>query len=379
MCGIIAYAGHRDARRIINHGLKKLEYRGYDSWGIGVIDNGQCKVYKKTGKVSVASWRSLPLPKSTMGFGHTRWATHGGVKIANAHPHFSQSRLVCVAHNGVIENFRSLKKKLEKKGYRFKSETDTEVFANLIEDYLKKGLSAFSAIARAFVSCAGRNAFVVYHLKTKQFFALKKGSPLVFGQNGQGEYFIASDLAAFLEHQPKIQYLEDNKILILSSAGFALHSRQAKRELALHFTLPQLKAQEAEKKNYPYFMIKEIMEQPEVLERVRNQEKDLFAAAVRKIQAARQIYFIGAGTAGEVCRCGSYIFAKVAAKSSLAIVASEFTHFQNLLNPEILIIAVSQSGETADTLEAVEKAKRAGCAVIALTNILHSSLCRMAD
>ena len=376
MCGIFGYLGDKEnAAEILLEGLKRLEYRGYDSWGVAVIDNGGIKVDKHTGKTGNAT---VKLPKSTVGYGHTRWATHGGVTDINAHPHLDCNKKIAVIHNGIVENYLEIKKELLKKGHTFISETDTEVIVHLIEENKKKITNDVEAVRLAFLRLDGRNAIVVLFAQTNSIIAAKNGSPIVVGL-GKKENVLASDAAALLPFTRNVIFLDDNNIALVEKKSVSVYSLSTGKNIKPKIQFLDWKIEEAEKGEYPHFLLKEIMDQGKsIADAVSQNEKDLKAFA-SLIDKSFGTYLVGCGTAGHACRAATYIFSMVAKKHSNFCVGSEFSYFEDFLTDQSLLIAVSQSGETADILEAVGAARRHKAKVAALVNVLGSTLNREAD
>ncbi len=378
MCGIIGYFGinNRNAKDILIEGLKRLEYRGYDSWGIAVKSNPRLVVEKFVGPISNFSFSKTI--HGNLGIGHTRWATHGRVDECNAHPHVCCEGKIAIVHNGIIENCFELRKWLVDKGHVFKSETDSEIIAHLIEDFMKKGLSFGMAFFESVRMLKGSYAIVAMHKDKDVLLCAKKDSPLVIGIR-KGEYFIASDVFAFLHRTKNVLFLEDGEMAIISKEGIKIIDVEKSRIVErLHKTL-NWEIENAKKGNYPYFMEKEIMEQPEVLKRAIYQPKDVLRKATEMINNAYGVFMIGCGTSFYACLLASYIFSKVAKKHINVVDASEFKYHVDYLTPNSLVIALSQSGETADVLDAVKMAKTKDSKVMAITNVLGSSLMRMSD
>lgn len=376
MCGIIGYKGNRNGVEIALNGLKKLEYRGYDSWGISTVDMKGAHVFKKIGKIGSININQVNLPKSNIAIGHTRWATHGNVTEKNAHPHFSETKRIIVVHNGIVENYQKLREGLRKEGYKFQTDTDTEVIAQLFEKNLKK-YDLRKALQKTFLSLEGRNAIVVLDSKSKSLMGVRKGSPLVMGIK-ENEYFIASDVPAFLDYTNDVIFLEDYEaaIINLNIEYFNLKSNKKilKKPVKITWTLEQ-----AKKEPYPHFMLKEILEQPETIRLATMQDEEELNAVAKKIKEAYGSFLIGCGTASYAALAGSYFFSKISKKHINYIVGSEFPSHQYFLTDKSLIIAISQSGETADTLEAVEVAKKKNAKIIGIVNVMGSSLMRYAD
>ncbi len=372
MCGIVSYIGDGKASPIIHDALKRLEYRGYDSYGFATLDKGAIHIEKGVGKISDTRPGRLP---GRLGVGHSRWATHGSVTKRNAHPHTDCSGRIAVVHNGIIENFQDLKKGLVKKGHAFSSETDTEIIPHLIEENLSLGFE--NAVIKAVQELKGRYAIAVIKADEKRIVAVRRGSPLIVGR-GKSKTFIASDIPAFLKHTNKVMYLDDNEMVVADGKTrfFNIETGKPvrKRLITIDWDVGQ-----AEKGEYPHFMIKEIMEQKDTIMRAINQNEEAIRKTAEEIGKAYGTFFTGCGTAGKVCLAGEYIFSKVANKHVNFIVSSEFPNYQHFLTDKTLLVTISQSGETADVMEAVETAKRMGVRVISLVNVMGSSLHRNSD
>lgn len=378
MCGIFGYVGFRtEAAQIVLEGLKALEYRGYDSWGIAVVPNELSKIVvkKKIGKIGDATVKEMPL--SSFAFGHTRWATHGGVTELNSHPHLDCTGTIALIHNGIFENYEEVKQKLLKKEHKFLSETDTEVAVHLVEEYLKS-MTFFKAVQKTFNEMEGLNAIIVFHTKEKQLIVARKGSPLVVGY-GKGENFIASDVAALVPHTQTVHFLEDDEMAIVSEESIKIFNAKSGKEInsqkqKLDWTISQ-----TEKGNYPNFMLKEIYEQPGIVAEIAangvSQAKNL-SQIIKKSYGS---YLLGCGSASYVCLAGSYLFSKIAKRHINTAIGSEFGYHLDFLTSKSLVIALSQSGETMDILESVKQARIRGAKIFALVNVLGSSLYRIAD
>ncbi len=373
MCGIVAYKGPKDASKIAFDGLKSLEYRGYDSWGVATLSRSAISVVKDVGKISGSNGVSM-LPGS-IAIAHTRWATHGGVTKENAHPHLDCSGRIAVVHNGIIENYQALKASLS--GHTFVSETDTELIPHFIEELIGRGSGFEDAIRDVAKLLKGRSAFVAVKADSDKLVAVRKGTPLIVGV-GEGEFFIASDINAFFSHTKRVMYLDDGELVIIGGNAefFEIDSgaKVAKRVVEIDW-----QPETAEKEGYEHFLIKEIMEQKETLWRAINQDEAKMLSVASDINGAYGTFLIGCGTAGKVCMAGEYLFSKIAKKHVNAYVASEFPNYTHYLTKKSLIIAVSQSGETADVLEAIEAAKKKGAKVISLLNVFGSTMMRTSD
>ncbi|HJW97278.1 MAG TPA: glutamine--fructose-6-phosphate transaminase (isomerizing) [archaeon] len=374
MCGIIGYVGNKEAAPTLMDSLKKLEYRGYDSFGLATLSDHTLHIEKTTGKISENGvLGSLP---GKIGVGHTRWATHGGVTKENSHPHMDCKGEIVVVHNGIVENYQELKKELLSRGHTFRSQTDTEIIAHLIEENMEQGFE--SAVKRAIERIEGRYALVVMEKGSEELIAVRRGSPLIIGA-GKGENFVASDIPAFLDHTRNVMYLDDHQMAVIRKDRIKFYSLQSGKELQKRIVTIEWDAEQARKGDYPHFMIKEIMEQKETIMRAINQDEKDIQKIAGEINKAFGTFFIGCGTAGKVCLTGEYIFSKVAKKHVNFCFGSEFPNYHHFLKPSTLMITISQSGETADVLEAVEVAKKEGVKVISLVNVMGSTLDRVSD
>ena len=377
MCGIFAYLGQKkNAAAFVIEGLKKLEYRGYDSWGVAYDEGEKLGIYRQVGKISDYDAAKTKFPESTMALGHSRWATHGGVTTENAHPHANANSTIAIAHNGIIENFEELKNELIAKGYKFKSQTDSEVIAHLIDD-LNKKMDFEKAVKEAVKRFEGRYAMLAIKAGEHKIIAARRGSPLIVGI-GEKEFFIASDIPAFLQHTRKVMYLDDNQLVVINNGphffDITTGEKIEKRIIEIN-----LKAEAAEKGEFPHFMIKEIMEQKDTIYRAINQHDEEIKKIAAEIKNAFGTFLIGCGTAGKVCLAAEYIFAKVAKRHVNVVVGSEFPSHQDFLKEKSLVVAVSQSGETADTLEAIKVAKKKGSKVLTIVNVEGSTMDRESD
>jgi glutamine---fructose-6-phosphate transaminase (isomerizing) len=380
MCGIFAYHGpNKKAAEIVLRGLKKLEYRGYDSWGIAAKqEDGLIAVEKHVGKISeVISLNKDLIKPSQIAIGHSRWATHGGVTQDNAHPQTTEDQDIVVVHNGIFENYFELKEELIKKGHQFRSETDTEVFAHLIEEEMDEGFEV--AFKRATKKVEGRYAVLAMHKGEDKVIAARRGSPLITGKADDGAYFIASDVPAFLEYSKDVMYLDDNQMVVIDNDGILFYDLENNKQIEKRVISIDWEEETAEKGDYPHFMIKEIMEQKETLARAINSDMNTIKEVAEAIKNAYGSYIVGCGTAGKVAMVGEYLFANVANKHVNVKFGSEFQSAKHFLTDRSLVIAISQSGETADTLEALEIAKAKGAKIISIVNVETSTMARMSD
>lgn len=375
MCGIFGYIGKKNnAPDIILSGLKLLEYRGYDSWGIAVSSDNKIVTEKKVGKIGDST---LNLKKSSVGIGHTRWATHGGVTKKNAHPHHDCKNTIAVIHNGIIENYQQIKERLVKKKHVFLSETDTEVIAHLIEEYLNTEKTFFEAFRKACLECKGLNAIVALDTKTNQIVASKTGSPLIIGI-GDEEYFIASDASGIIEHTNKLIFIKDGEAVLLKNK-ISLYSMETGEEKKYDIEVVDWKVEASSKGKFQHFMIKEIHEQPKIIQNIATNFDDQINQMAALIDKAFGTFFIGAGTAHYATLAGTYLFSKIAHKHVNTAPASEFNYLEDFIIKKSLIIALSQSGETIDVIEPLNRAREKGGTIASLVNVLGSSIYRMSD
>mgnify|MGYP003393457353 FL=1 len=312
-----------------------------------------------------------------MGIGHTRWATHGGVTVANSHPHLDCKKEIAVVHNGIVENFEELKKVLIKQGHRFISETDTEVIPHLIEEHMKQGFGFSTSVRKTFNQLRGLNAIVVSFAPSTQIVSVKSGSPLVVGI-GKNELYLASDISSFIEKTRKVLFLKDNEMVILGDSIELISAKDGKRLEAIPETV-EWKFELANMGKFPHFMIKEIHEQPVIIRNIAKNYGDEIEGLTKILKKAKGTFFIGAGTAYHAGLTGVYLFSKIADMHVNSAVASEFNYLEHFLTKESLVIALSQSGETIDVVEPLSRAREKGSKIVAITNALGSSIYRMAD
>lgn len=380
MCGIFGYIGPgTNAAAIVLAGLKALEYRGYDSWGVACVPISNKKnnivVKKKAGKIGDASVDELP--ESSLGFGHTRWATHGGVTDENAHPHLDCTKTIAVIHNGIFENYLDFKKKLAASGHRFLSETDTEVIVHLLEEYRRK-LSLVDAVRKVFRQMDGLNAIITIDHNTREMVAARNGSPLIIGL-GKKENFLASDPAALLPHTKTVCFLEDDQLAIITENAITIKDVKTGKILPLKTTNLTWSLAQAQKGKFPFFMLKEIHEQPGLIADIAANAGLQTKTIASIIRHSYGTYMVGCGTAGHAAIAGSYLFSKIAKRHINPAIGSEFGYHLDFLTPRSLVMALSQSGETMDILESVKKARTRGAKIFALVNVLGSTLYREAD
>ena len=374
MCGIFGYVGNKQqAADIVLEGLKLLEYRGYDSWGIAVKQGKKLVYEKHVGKIGDAK---INLPQSALGIGHTRWATHGGVTEKNAHPHMDCTKTIAVVHNGIVENFQELKEELIEKGHKFISETDTEVIPHLLEENLKhEGFS--SSVRDAFNLLKGLNAVVIANAVSKEIVAAKTGSPLICGI-GDEELLVASDASAIVKHTKKVIFLEDNQMVILGEK-LKLISLPDGKEIKSNIHTLDWEFEDAKKGKFKHFLLKEISEQPRVIENIVLNYAEEINHLAKLIKEAFGTFMLGCGTASYSALAGTYLFSRVAKKHVNFSIGSEFNYLEDYLTNKSLVIPISQSGETIDVVDPVAKAKKKGSKIAAIVNVLGSTLYRQAD
>jgi glucosamine--fructose-6-phosphate aminotransferase (isomerizing) len=390
MCGIIGYIGVEEkATNMIMEGLAKLEYRGYDSAGVAVFTPSGIVVDKTKGKlVNLENHlKEVGFPQGYAGIGHTRWATHGEPSDINAHPHWSMDRSVVVVHNGIIENYAELRHELVAEGETFLSETDTEIIPHVIAKYYKDSKDPLKAISNALKQMRGSYALgIMFADHPEKIYAARQGSPLIVGL-GDKENYIASDIPAILAHTRDVYLLEDHDIAILTTDGIELVDMEGN---AIHRDIFHVTwdVAAAEKGGYPHFMLKEIFEQPQVVQdtvasrlqdNMSRPKMDDLGISKEVLDNLDRIYMVACGTAYHAAMVGKYLIERVARVSAIVETASEFRYRDPILDERTLVIVVSQSGETADTLEALRMAKRAGSKVLGIVNVVGSSISREAD
>ena len=390
MCGIVAYIGEKQAYDIVVKGLKRLEYRGYDSAGVALL-NGDMRIYKKQGKVSSLEEEAEGKDVSgSMGMGHTRWATHGEPNDRNSHPHLSESGDLAIIHNGIIENYATLKLGMEKKGHTFHSDTDTEVLAHLIEDVMQNsGLPLADAVRSALKQVVGAYAIVILSKNhPEHLIAARKGSPLVVGLGkDRGEFFFASDATPIVEYTNKVIYLKDGEVAIVENKELIVKSVENVVQVPYVQEL-ELSLEQLEKGGYPHFMLKEIYEQPRSIfdsfrGRFDSSTGELHMRSMEdyadRLKEIKRLILIGCGTSWHAGLVAEYLFEDLARVPVEVEYASEFRYRNPVLYADDLVIAISQSGETADSLAAMDLAKRKGASVFGVCNVVGSSIPRLSD
>lgn len=392
MCGIVAYIGQQQATPIIVKGLKRLEYRGYDSTGISLYNGTEIQTIKTTGKVSdlEAKFQGRDPIQATIGIGHTRWATHGVPNDVNAHPQTSNSGDLVVVHNGIIENYATLKEELIQRGYTFSSDTDTEVLVNLIEDVQKKEqVKLGKAVQIALTQVVGAYAIVVFdHKKPNELVAARLGSPLAIGV-GEGEFFVASDATPFIEYTKNVIYLEEEHLAIIRcDRDISIRKITSDKVIKPYIEKLQMSLENIQKGGYDHFMLKEIFEQPQAIRdtlrgRLLSNEGVITLSSLRehenKFLKARRILIVACGTSWHAGLVAEYLLEKFTRIPVEVEYASEFRYRDPIIFSDDIIIAISQSGETADTLAAINIAKERGAFVFGVCNVVGSSISRLTD
>lgn len=397
MCGIFGYVGKRtDAASVVLEGLKSLEYRGYDSWGVAVVPTANGKRQTENGKSLHFTGNRLPsqivvkknigkigdanvgdMPASSLAFGHTRWATHGGVTEVNAHPHLDCTGTVALIHNGIVENYETIKRDLLARGHRFVSDTDTEVVVHLIEEYGKRMVFP-KAVQKAFLRMEGLNAIIALDAKDGRLVAARSGSPLVVGY-GDGENFLASDAAALIPYTKQVSFLEDGQMAIVGRNGILVFDAKSGGEVRPRVQKLAWNVEQVEKGQFPNYLFKEIHEQPGIVAEIAASGPPRAERLASIIRRAYGAYLVGCGTASYAAIAGQYLFSKIARRHVNWAIGSEFGYHLDFLTEKSVVLAISQSGETIDILESVKKAKDRGAMIVALVNVPGSSLYRLAD
>ena len=390
MCGIIGYYGNKDAIPILINGLKRLEYRGYDSAGIAVTNGGGIDILKKSGKVKEleAAVEDSPL-KGSVGMAHTRWATHGEPNDLNAHPHMDETGTIALIHNGIIENYHSLRGVLQKEGVTFKSDTDTEVLVQLIASFYRRDKLSFEQAVRAALHKV-IGTFGIVALCSEEpdvMVAARHGSPLVLGL-GDGEYFLASDASPIIEHTRNVIYLDEGEMVVLNSDGYTVKQIYKNKVLSKAVTTLDISLEEIEKGNFPHFMLKEIFDQKRTIMDTMRGRLILDEGSAHlgglidcldRIENASRFYITACGTSWHAGLIGKYLIEEYAHIPVHVEYASEFRYRKVIIDSNTVVIAISQSGETADTLAAIKKAKEMGALTVGICNVVGSSISRETD
>ena len=388
MCGIVGYIGEKNSVPILIEGLKRLEYRGYDSAGLGLLVDNQPVIIKRKGKVSQLEKLVSEKPLSAkVGIGHTRWATHGEPNEINAHPHASEDGKLFLIHNGIIENYMTIKNQLLKMGYTFKSQTDTEVLAQLIDSYLKKGNKLFKAVRLALAEVDGTYGLaIISSEEPDRIVAARKGSPLVVGI-GENENFVASDVAALIAYTKQIIYLDDGEVIELTQNSYTTKTVYDE-DILKEITEVNMSLEEIDKGGFETFMLKEIMEQPDsVLNSMRGRllasegtaKLGGIESMVDKIVKSKRIIFCACGTSWHAALVGKYMFEQYLRVPTEVDYASEFRYRNPIIHPEDTVFFISQSGETADTLAAMREASMKQALCVGICNVVGSTIARESD
>lgn len=378
MCGIFGYIGNKtDAANIILGGLKRLEYRGYDSWGVAVLSNKGISMTKKVGAIGdIDNLDSLP--KSKIGIGHTRWATHGGVIENNAHPHFSEDMQFALAQNGIVENYLKIKGNLLIKGFKFITETDTEVIVRLIEEKLRSTDDLSRAVRLAFGEIKGRNTVIIL-AKDGQIIAARGGSPLVIGTNRDGEVYFSSDTLSFAGVVEKMLVVDNNQMVICNDGRLNLVDIKSGKNLKYVFEKISFETEKVGKEGFEHYMIKEIFESPQVIRRIINQDQRELIRLANAVAGARGIYTVGSGTTGLAAAQIAFYLRSIAKMQAIALVGADAYEYFDHFGSGDFIIAPSQSGETADVLEVLEMAKKRGVKIASNVNMPGSMMTKLSD
>ncbi len=387
MCGIVGYIGQNDALPILIGGLKKLEYRGYDSSGVAVIDDGKINVIRASGKIKALEDKLANTSiKGHIGIAHTRWATHGGPTEENAHPHCSFDGKFSIVHNGIIENYASLKAKLISEGIQFKSDTDTEVVAHLIARFYTGDMKA--AVLKALAQVEGTFGLgIICSEQPGTLIGARRGSPLILGIGNDGDFFLASDVSAIISHTQKVVYLDDNDVVEIKDGSYSIFNMN-RNEVQREVKDVEFDADAVAKGGFPHFMLKEIFEQPEVL---RNTMRGRLLVAegnsklagldtnIKELRNINRIIITACGTSYYAGMVGEYMIEDLAGVPVEVEYASEFRYRNPIIKPGTLVLAISQSGETADTLAALKEAQQKGATALAICNGVGSTIARTSD
>jgi len=376
MCGIFGYSGEKICNDIIFEGLKRLEYRGYDSWGIAIL-NGQIHQYKNIGEIKSDKMLEK-LQRGNIGIGHTRWATHGGVTTRNAHPHISKKGDFTLVQNGIVENFNELKEILLKKGENFLSETDTEVIVKLIEKELFKKKTLRESIITVFKMLKGRNTIAVLSNKDRTIYAVRNGSPLVLGVAEDGVY-LASDTLSFSPATNKAVLLEDYDMVEINGKNISIFNIQTEKFKEVRIKELKHQFSNIDKGKFKHFMLKEIVDQKDTIQFATQYSEKELEPLVSEVKKSKRVYITGAGTAGFSAGQVAYYLRNIAGIDAQEVKSYEFKSYISIVKKDDLLIAFSQSGETADTIEAIDEFKKKGCKIASLVNMYGTTISRISD
>ena len=390
MCGIFGYVGsisqkfNKNASQIVFEGLKSLEYRGYDSWGLATLSeklkgkSQKLVVEKHVGAIGESSLNPKLLTlNSNIALGHTRWATHGAVSVNNAHPHFSSDKSFVLAHNGIVENFEVLKSSLVTKGIKFATETDTEVIVRLVEDQFKKTQDILKAVFEVLPIIDGRNTFIILS-RDGQIIAARNGSPLVVGA-GKDSYYFSSDTLSFSHLATKMMFVDNGQVAVFDGEKIRLFDARTKRALTVKSENVNIKSNKVDREGYEHFMIKEIHEAPYVLRQLMSQNLRQLKNLADAVKSAENVYIIGSGTTGIAAAQIAYFLRANAKVNTTSLVGADSYEYFSLFSNEDLIIAPSQSGETADVLEVLEIARKKGVKIVSNVNMAGSMMTKLSD
>lgn len=385
MCGIVGYKGKRKDKigSILLECIKNLEYRGYDSVGMAVKNESLILEKKGIGKIAkVDSEVNFSEMTGEHGIAHTRWATNGGVTKINSHPHHDIDKKIYLVHNGIIENHQKLREKLKLNGINCQSETDSEVIVLLISQYVKEGLSLFDSIKKTLKELSGSYALAIISKDSNDMIVARKDSPLVLGigdYNGTKEFFVASDVPAFLSYCKNVIYLDDYEIGVISENNLEVYNLNSEEKINKEIVKIDWSVEQAQKGEYEHFMLKEIFEQKETIPKAVMQDDSHFDNIINVLKNACGIFFVGCGTSYHAAVSASYVFSHIAKKHVNVVLGSEFRNYEEFLTEKTVVVAISQSGETADLLDAVKTAKRKGSKIISIVNVMGSTLMRLSE
>ncbi|MEO6509300.1 MAG: glutamine--fructose-6-phosphate transaminase (isomerizing) [Patescibacteria group bacterium] len=378
MCGIFAYSGKQNASPILIEGLKRLEYRGYDSWGCAVIDGLEIKITKQTGKISGIDGSHI-LPHSHTGIAHTRWATHGGITQLNAHPHYATDSSFVLAQNGIVQNYLTLKDDLIQKGYQFISETDTEVIVRLVEETLKNTKDLKEAVRQTMLLLEGRNTIILL-TTSGEIIAARNGSPLVLGKDTASEdLYMSSDTLSFAPYAQKMVVINNGEMVRLIDNEIQISEIKSNSPVEYSWEDIDIKSDKVDKEGYDHFMMKEVMESPKTIKQLVLQEKEKFLELAEAIKNASTVYTVGSGTAGAAAAQIAFYLREFGKVNAISLIGADAQEYTELFTDKDLIIAPSQSGETADVLEVLEVAKSKGMKIASYVNMPGAMMTRMSD
>ncbi len=376
MCGVFSYIGKKTSPKELVKGLKRLEYRGYDSWGVAVINDSKIEYFKTIEPIDED--KDLGLSDTNIGIAHTRWATHGGVNEINAHPHLSTDESFAVVQNGIVENFQALRTTVITEGLKIYSDTDTEIIVRLIELNIKRYGDLTEAIKASFMQLEGRNTIVILDQTKQRLIGIRQGSPLVVGVS-KDAYYLASDVLSFGEKTDEIIEIDNYEMITISGKKIKKENVKTGKEIPIVIKKINNEILKIDREGYPHFMIKEIVEQQYTVKNILQYSKDDLSQLIKKIKASNKIYITGAGTAYHASAQIAYYLREIANINAIEVRCYEFSSFIKMINSDDLVIAISQSGETADTIEALEKAKEKGAEIASLVNMQGSRITQMSD